>query len=287
MRRGSFILNKYKLIGFSRNPEVSANLMVLSTGKQFNVPLGELIDSDTMDLLNQSEIRQIYKKFYSSSEVETVYDVKLPNEKRLQIYNFLCSLLITLSISSLLTAVKPINFLGITVPYAIFIFPFTYIITDILNEFYGLKPAKRAINITFLFNTIFGIILFLSTIPTPISIWNYNTAYNQVIHLFSSVFLASSVAYILSEHINAWVLYKIRVLTNSRFLFVRVFTSTIIASVIDSFVFISITFYALGFKVIVYMALSQILVKSIYAILGAIPVYWARTLFKKMVQEPS
>ncbi|QBY46391.1 Putative vitamin uptake transporter (plasmid) [Arsenophonus nasoniae] len=100
-----------------------------------------------------------------------------------------------------------------------------------------------------------------------------------------SVLLASSLAYIISEHINAYILYKIRKLTSSKYLFVRVFTSSICAAIIDSFIFISIVFHSLGKETVISMIIGQLLIKSIYATLGIFPIYFSDIYSKKFILE--
>lgn len=84
-----------------------------------------------------------------------------------------------------------------------------------------------------------------------------------------AVLVTSSLAYLISENINAWVLHKIKILTKSRYLFIRVITSTVTASAVDSVIFCTIAFYnVLSFDVIRTMILSQFLIKVVYAVLG-------------------
>lgn len=71
-------------------------------------------------------------------------------------------LIITVALSviyifSTLCGVKPIQIpvLNLITPPAIFIYPLTFILVDILNEFYGLRLARRTIIISFIANLTF------------------------------------------------------------------------------------------------------------------------------------
>ncbi|MEX7631981.1 VUT family protein, partial [Serratia marcescens] len=84
--------------------------------------------------------------------------------------------------------------------------------------------------------------------------------------------------------VNSYLLCKIKELTNSRYLFVRVITSTVVASAIDSVVFCTLAFYnVLSWDIIKTMILSQFLIKVVYALLGVGPIYATRSLFNRYI----
>ena len=55
---------KYKLIGFSLGENILANIMLLSTGRSFKVPVHLIVNSEICEDLNPQENREIYKKLY-------------------------------------------------------------------------------------------------------------------------------------------------------------------------------------------------------------------------------
>ncbi len=100
--------------------------------------------------------------------------------------------------------------------------------------------------------------------------WEYSETYNGIVHSIMAVLVASSAAYLISENVNSYLLCKIKELTNSRYLFVRVITSTVVASAIDSVVFCTLAFYnVLSWDIIKTMILSQFLIKVVYALLAS------------------
>ena len=48
--------NKYKLIGFSETPSMTASIMIKGTGKVVDIPPAELLKSDVADDLNRNEL---------------------------------------------------------------------------------------------------------------------------------------------------------------------------------------------------------------------------------------
>lgn len=99
------------------------------------------------------------------------------------------------------------------------------------------------------------------------------------------VLIASSTSYIVSEHTNAYLLHKLKILTKAKIIPLRVFTSTLISSFIDSYIFINIAFHYLGKNIIWSMIGGQLIIKLIYAIFGVIPVYMFRRFFNKYIYK--
>lgn len=97
---------KYKLIGFSRKPKCAAHIMLLSTGKVFDVSLHELVRGDIADDLNKNEMREVYRKLYSTDSVTTSYEFSDRNQKSWMAYCFLC---VSLCVIYILCTVSGIN----------------------------------------------------------------------------------------------------------------------------------------------------------------------------------
>ena len=101
-----------------------------------------------------------------------------------------------------------------------------------------------------------------------------------------SALVASSISFLFSEYVNSYLLSKIKELTNSRFLFLRVLLSTCFAVVIDSFLFCFIAFYgSLTNDEILKIVYVQIAIKMCFAVFNVFPAYAARSLFKRYVVE--
>ena len=98
----------------------------------------------------------------------------------------------------------------------------------------------------------------------------------------SSALVASSVSFIFSEYLNSYLLNKIKELTCSRFLFLRVFLSTFFAVVIDSFIFCFVLFSGkMSNTEIFNIVCIQIAIKMCFAVFNVLPAYGARALFKR------
>lgn len=277
--------SKYKLLGFE-NDKSLAVIMIIATGKVIKIKLNEVLNSEIMDNFNKMEIKSVYKKFYSQGGALTAYDLSDRHENSWMIYIISNLLLFTFYIFTSIAATKPIYLesLDIIVTPGTFLYPLTFLIVDLLNENFGLRLARRAILFAFLSNALIIILLQASTFLPGLPGWKLDGPYNDVIRQVSSVLVASSVSFLFSENINSYLLCKIKELTNSRFLFLRIFLSTLFAVIIDSFLFCYIAFYgSMQNSDILTMIYVQIAIKVCFAFFNILPAYGARSLFKRYI----
>jgi queuosine precursor transporter len=284
---GEFENSKYKLLGFENNKNLAV-IMVIATGKVIKIKLREVLNSEIMDNLNKAEIKNLYKKFYSQGGALTAYDLNDRHENSWMIYIILNLLLFTFYIFTSIAATKPIYLesLDIIITPGTFLYPLTFLIVDLLNENFGLRLARKAILFAFASNAMIIILLYGSTFLPGLPGWKLDTPYNDVILHVSSVLVASSVSFLVSENINSYLLCKIKELTNSRFLFLRIFLSTLFAVIIDSFLFCYIAFYgAMQNSDILNMIYVQIAIKVCFAFFNILPAYGARSLFRRYITD--
>ena len=281
--------SKYKLLGFE-NDKSLAVIMVISTGKVVKVKLGEVLKSEILDNLNKAEIKDIYRKYYSRGSALTAYEITDRHERSWIIYVTLNLLLFTLYIFANVAAAKLVYFerFDVVVTPGVFLYPLTFLIVDLLNEFYGFRLARKAILFAFASNA-FIVVLLAGTSHLPgLPGWKLDIPYGEVISYFSSVLVASSISFLFSEYVNSYLLCKIKELTNSRFLFFRVFLSSFFAVIIDSFIFCFIAFYGtMHSSDLLNIIYVQIAIKMCFAVFNILPAYGARHLFKKYVAAVS
>ncbi|VVP34870.1 queuosine precursor transporter [Pseudomonas fluorescens] len=277
--------SRYKLLGFEKNKNLVA-IMIMSTGKIIKLKLNEVLRSEIIDNLNKTEIKDIYRKYYSGGAAPTSYEMNDRHERSWMIYVGLNVILLGLYIFTNIAATKLIYLeaLDLTLPPAVFFYPLTFLVVDLLNETYGLKLARRALIFAFASNALIVLLLNAVTYLPGLPGWKLDTPYTEVVTHVSSVLVASSVSFLFSEYVNSYLLCKIKELTNSRFLFLRVFFSTFFAVIIDSFIFCFIAFYGtMDNSDIIKIIYAQIAVKICFAIFNILPAYGARSLFKKYI----
>ncbi|UVL40916.1 queuosine precursor transporter [Pseudomonas sp. B21-040] len=277
--------SSYKLLGFE-NSKGLAVIMIVSTGKVIKIKLDDLLKSDVVDNLNRAEIKSVYRKFYSGGAALTAYEINDRQEKSWMIYVALNLLLFALYIFTNVAATKLvyIEWLDIIVTPGVFIYPLTFLIVDVLNEFYGLRLARKAILFAFASNALITVLLSATSFLPGLSGWKLDEPYSEVMTHVSSVLVASSISFIFSEYVNSYLLNKIKQLTSSRFLFLRVFLSTLFAVIIDSFIFCFIAFYgSMATAEVLNIVYVQIAIKMCFAVFNILPAYGARSLFKRYV----
>ena len=279
---------KYKLLGFE-NGKGLAVIMVVSTGKIIKMKLDALLKSEVGDDLSRSEIKSVYRKFYSGGSAVTAYEINDRRETSWMTYVVLNLLLFALYIFTNIAATKLVYIerLDIVVTPGVFLYPLTFLIVDMLNEFYGLRLARKAIFFAFAINALVTVLLSATGYLPGLVGWNLDLPYSKVMNHVSSALVASSISFIFSEYVNSYLLNKIKELTNSKFLFVRVFLSTFFAVIIDSFVFCCITFYGtMANAEILNLIYVQIAIKMCFAVFNVFPAYAARSLFKRYIAAP-
>lgn len=277
--------SRYKLLGFE-NSKGLAVIMIVSTGKIIKLKLDDLLKSDVVENLSRAELKSVYRKFYSGGAALTAYEINDRQEKSWMTYVALNLLLFALYIFTNVAATKLvyIKWLDIVVTPGVFIYPLTFLIVDMLNEFYGLRLARKAILFAFASNVLITVLLSAASFLPGLSGWKLDEPYSEVMTHVSSVLVASSISFIFSEYVNSYLLNKIKQLTSSRFLFLRVFLSTMFAVIIDSFIFCFIAFYgAMTNAEILNIVYVQIAIKMCFAVFNILPAYGARSLFKRYV----
>jgi queuosine precursor transporter len=122
------------------------------------------------------------------------------------------------------------------------IFPLAYLFGDVLTEVWGYAVARAVIWSGFLANIV--VVLFIAAaiaIPADPH-YTDQAAYARVLGETPRLVLASLVAYLAGEFLNAFVLARLKVITAGRMLWTRTIGSTFVGQGVDSAIFISIGF---------------------------------------------
>jgi len=123
------------------------------------------------------------------------------------------------------------------------LFPVSYIFGDVLTEVYGYKKSRRVIWTGFaclaLSAVIFGVVRVL---PGEVTWQGYagDDAYNAILGGMSTggIVLASLAGYWTGEFTNSFILAKMKVLTNGRWLWARTIGSTLAGELVDTVMFV-------------------------------------------------
>jgi len=174
-------------------------------------------------------------------------------------------------------------FLGHTFSAGIVPFPLTFVLTDLVNEFYGTHGARRltfvGLGAAIFVWAVITLALQLPTSPdSPIPDAVFRSAFGTSARLY----VASLSAYLIGQLLDISIFYVLRRLTGHRLLWLRSTGSTVVSQMIDSlsvsFVFLVGT-KPLGF--IVGNAANNYVGKLIMAVLLTPLIYAGHAFFKR------
>tara|TARA_B110000438_G_scaffold230283_1_gene225276 strand:+ start:293 stop:835 length:543 start_codon:yes stop_codon:yes gene_type:complete len=146
----------------------------------------------------------------------------------------------------------PIQYLGLSeiLTYGAFTYPITFLITDLANRAYGKAVAKKVVYIGFFIGV--ALTLFVST------------NFSDLISI--RIAIGSGVAFFIAQNLDIKIFDFLRKKT----WYVAPLTSSILGSIIDTFLFFSIAFYATGVPWIS-LAFGDLAVKMFIALTMLIP----------------
>jgi uncharacterized integral membrane protein (TIGR00697 family) len=138
----------------------------------------------------------------------------------------------------------------------ILFFPISYVIGDVLTEVYGYARARRCIWAGF------AAMLFMALMSTvvvalpPDPSWKGQAAYEAVFGQVPRIVFASIAAFWAGEFANSYVLARMKVLTEGRYLWTRTIGSTVVGQAVDSLIFYPLAFWGVwdGDKLVLVLA---------------------------------
>jgi uncharacterized integral membrane protein (TIGR00697 family) len=157
----------------------------------------------------------------------------------------LTAVFVTCLIIANIVAVKLVTIFGLTVPAGIVIFPISYICGDVLTEVYGYRRARQVIWIGFGCNLLAVIAIWAGQILPGAGFWDAQAAYERILGFTPRLLLASFCAYLIGEFANSFVLAKMKIWTEGRFLWARTIGSTVVGEGLDSLIFVTIAFWGI------------------------------------------
>jgi queuosine precursor transporter len=172
--------------------------------------------------------------------------------------------------------------------------PFVFITSDIINEYFGHKGVKKISYFTAGFVAFSFLMIYFSTILTPAPFWldvnkgdnnfDINYAYGKIFRQGLGIISGSLTAFLVSQILDSLVFQKIKAATGHKKLWLRATGSTLVSQLIDSFVVIGMAFVLFGNWTIQQWfstALNSYIYKFAVAILLTPVIYWAHNLIDK------
>ena len=135
----------------------------------------------------------------------------------------------------------------------VLLWPVVFVMTDIINEYYGRKGVKFLSWLT-IGLIAFGFIMVFGAIQTTPNTWwvtskqeigveNMNVAFNGIYGQGLGIIIASMTAFLVAQLVDVLVFHRIKRATGEKNIWLRATGSTVISQLIDSFVVLMIAFY--------------------------------------------
>ena len=163
-------------------------------------------------------------------------------------------------------ATKIIKMFGFVVPAGVIVYSVSFLITDMISEFYGKKTAIRTVFLGFLSN-IFLVIMLLIVLKWPHAFGpEADGAFHTTLSFSVRITIASLITYLISQFHDVFAFDFWGKLTKGKYLWIRNNASTLVSQLLDTCIFISIAFWG-GKMPIGKLIIGQFCVKVIIAIL--------------------
>jgi queuosine precursor transporter len=201
----------------------------------------------------------------------------------------------------------------------VLIWPIVFVLTDIINEYFGRKGVVRLSFLAVFMIAYAFIFVFLAINLVPADFWptshydylsdltqknkissevgNYNTAFGLVFGQGLKIIIASIIAFLIGQILDALIFHKIKLLTGDRRIWLRATGSTFISQFFDSYIVLFIAFYiganwplstvlAIGTMNYIYKVVMAILLTPmIYFIRYLITIYLGKEESAKLQQQ--
>ena len=142
-------------------------------------------------------------------------------------------------------------FLNFDLTAGVIIWPFVFILTDVINDYFGKKGVK-----TLSYIAVFVLVLaflFVNFVikAKPSQLWidgfkgdiNIDQAFNAVFSQGLWIIIGSIVAFLVGQLVDAFIFEKIKKKTNNKMIWLRATISTLVSQFIDSYLVLFIAFY--------------------------------------------
>ncbi len=123
------------------------------------------------------------------------------------------------------------------------LFPFTYVLGDVLAEVYGFARARFVIFMGFFASLLAALVFFIVQVLPPADGYVNQEAFEAVLGFVPRIVLASLLGYLAGQLLNAYVLVRIKQRFGPRRLWVRLLGSSVVGEAADTLVFCTVAFY--------------------------------------------
>jgi uncharacterized integral membrane protein (TIGR00697 family) len=205
-----------------------------------------------------------------------------------RLYVVLCGIFVTCLLLGDITGGKAFATPVGPVSVGLLLFPVTFLLTDVINDFYGKRGAQFVTLLGAAMATLAYVSLVTTTaLPIDPDSYFHQDEFAKVLGGSANLFIASIIAYLLGQFLDIYVFQFWKRITESRHLWLRATGSTVLSQMVDTMT-INVIFWGgvaaktpgwIGAKIVreyvIKLVIAVALTPAIYAVHGAI-VRWMR-----------
>ncbi|MDZ4666955.1 MAG: queuosine precursor transporter [bacterium] len=199
------------------------------------------------------------------------------------------------------------NSLSFNMTVGVILWPIVFIMTDIINEYFGTGGVKLFSYIAAILVSYAFLAIYMGIQLTPANFWinketvngplNMQNAYAQIFGQGLWIIVGSLVAFLVGQLVDVTVFHYLKRKTGDKKLWLRSTGSTVVSQLIDSFVVLFIAFYigagwdlklVLGISIVNYiykLSVALLLTPLLYGIHAIIDSYLGKELAESMMRE--
>ncbi|MCH7749841.1 MAG: queuosine precursor transporter [Acidobacteria bacterium] len=144
---------------------------------------------------------------------------------------------VTFQLISDATAAKIVMLFGYGVSVTVLYFPITYIVSDVITEVYGYAEARTILWYTIVASVLAGLVYQLAVAVPAAPFFEGGDAYATVFGIVPRVLVGGWLTVFAGDISNNYVLAKLKVRTNGRFLWLRTISSTVVGQFVNTAIF--------------------------------------------------
>lgn len=176
----------------------------------------------------------------------------------------------------------------------VLLWPFVFILTDIINEYFGIKGVKLLSIIAAGLISYAFIIFFLGIKTVPANFWissniqkgvpDMNVAFSVIFGQGLWIIIGSLFAFLLGQLLDVSIFQKLKKITGEKKIWLRATGSTLVSQLLDSFVVLFIAFYIgaqWSLKLVFAIGIVNYIYKFIIAILMTPIIYLSHSIIDK------
>ncbi len=166
----------------------------------------------------------------------------MPENRSYKYLDYITGIFVAVLLISNTASVKILNLGWFAFDGGTILFPLAYIFGDILTEVYGYRRSRRVIWTGFFAIILMAVVYAIVGYLPAADGWEMQDAYMSILGIVPRIVLASIIAYFAGEFSNSYILAKMKIWTNGRWLWLRTIGSTIVGEGVDTALFVLIAF---------------------------------------------